>query len=91
MLPDVQDPAVRAAAKLGCVFLESYFYRAALEAGWRDQPGRRDAEAEARQLMDVWKAYGYSNLPKWVKEFTDRCLKKKPKVFSEVPIKVKVV
>jgi len=65
MLPDiVQDNCTDAAKRLGCQFIESFFFRAALEAGF----GTR-SEDKAREINLAWSRGGYDNLPHWVKKF----------------------
>lgn len=64
-IPNVcQDNVTDAARRLGCQFLESFFFRASLEAGY----GTR-SEDKARELHVKWTKEGYKALPDFVKNF----------------------
>lgn len=70
MLPDVvNDDIVKAAKNMGLESLQSFFYRSALEVGYHDSPGNRQAEDEARKLYNLYSRQGYKYLPPWCKAF----------------------
>jgi hypothetical protein len=59
-----QDHVTDAANRLGCKFIESLFYRAALEQGFG-----HNSEARARELMQVYARQGIEKLPSWTRTF----------------------
>jgi hypothetical protein len=82
MLPDViSDPAIQAAKEMGCQYMETFFFRAALEAGF----GLK-SEDEARKLMIIWARRSFQDLPLWVKNYARMRSHLKVLVFSEKPI-----
>lgn len=60
----MEDSVTDAARRMNCKFIETLFYRIALDQGYG-----RTAEGKARELYSIYEAHSYKGLPEFAKKY----------------------